>query len=91
MQRNAVNSTLDREMLTGSLEVRSCRTSSLDSYTPMAIHKYPRPQILENFASRLLCANKLEIAQLVARSGTTRESCQVLWFPFAPWNMGDRS
>jgi hypothetical protein len=73
---DAVDKTLDR----CRLDVRSCRTSSLDSYTPMAFNKYPRPQILENFASRLLCANKLEIAQLVARSGTTRESCQVLWF-----------
>jgi hypothetical protein len=81
MQNNAVDRILDPEILSGNAIMR---TSSLDSYTPMAIKQYPRPQILENFASRLICANKLEIAQLVARSGTTRESCQVLWFPFAP-------
>ena len=40
---------------------------------------YPRPQDLENTASRPICAVNQGAAQLVPRWGTTRES-QVLWF-----------
>jgi hypothetical protein len=36
----------------------------------------------ESFAPRLLSADNLKITQLVARSGETCESCQVMWFPF---------